>query len=388
MKIIYTSPVDQLLTYGDCTEMPIEWPNYLELGFTQEHVSELIRMVADENLHCPEFECIEMWSVIHAWRTLAQLKVIEVVDTLLELLSKRSNDSDEWFDEWLGEWLGEEFIDVVMLIGSPSISIIEKCLKNEGADAVAKDCVSESLLKLGQAYPEERDRCVKITTELLENCRNNDPTFNAFLIRNLLNFNAVESLEEIRLAYSLDLVNLFFCGDIEDVEIAFGIRTERETPAPKLKGDMLMLSKFMNLIEENRIDLFDEEEWSEDDDENQRLMLSKFMNLIEENKIDLFGEDEWDEDDENERLILSKLMNLFEENEIDLLGEKEWEEWEEWEEKEWEEDEWYEEEDEDFGLYDPPKVNIPVQKKEKIGRNAPCPCGSGKKYKKCCLKKS
>lgn len=26
-------------------------------------------------------------------------------------------------------------------------------------------------------------------------------------------------------------------------------------------------------------------------------------------------------------------------------------------------------------------------RKEKIGRNAPCPCGSGKKYKKCCLTK-
>lgn len=24
--------------------------------------------------------------------------------------------------------------------------------------------------------------------------------------------------------------------------------------------------------------------------------------------------------------------------------------------------------------------------KPKIGRNEPCPCGSGKKYKKCCLK--
>jgi len=23
----------------------------------------------------------------------------------------------------------------------------------------------------------------------------------------------------------------------------------------------------------------------------------------------------------------------------------------------------------------------------KIGRNEPCPCGSGKKYKKCCIKK-
>ena len=26
----------------------------------------------------------------------------------------------------------------------------------------------------------------------------------------------------------------------------------------------------------------------------------------------------------------------------------------------------------------------PVQREEKVGRNALCPCGSGKKYKKCC----
>lgn len=26
----------------------------------------------------------------------------------------------------------------------------------------------------------------------------------------------------------------------------------------------------------------------------------------------------------------------------------------------------------------------PVKKKQKVGRNDPCPCGSGKKYKKCC----
>jgi uncharacterized protein YecA (UPF0149 family) len=29
-----------------------------------------------------------------------------------------------------------------------------------------------------------------------------------------------------------------------------------------------------------------------------------------------------------------------------------------------------------------------IAKKKKIGRNAPCPCGSGKKYKKCCLDKN
>lgn len=26
----------------------------------------------------------------------------------------------------------------------------------------------------------------------------------------------------------------------------------------------------------------------------------------------------------------------------------------------------------------------PVKTQEKVGRNDPCPCGSGKKYKKCC----
>ena len=34
----------------------------------------------------------------------------------------------------------------------------------------------------------------------------------------------------------------------------------------------------------------------------------------------------------------------------------------------------------------PPRVGKrqPVRVDKKVGRNAPCPCGSGKKYKKCC----
>jgi len=37
-----------------------------------------------------------------------------------------------------------------------------------------------------------------------------------------------------------------------------------------------------------------------------------------------------------------------------------------------------------------PKLNSPVtvQNEQRIGRNAPCPCGSGKKFKKCCMNKS
>jgi preprotein translocase subunit SecA len=32
-----------------------------------------------------------------------------------------------------------------------------------------------------------------------------------------------------------------------------------------------------------------------------------------------------------------------------------------------------------------PEHSSSIPKKRKVGRNEPCPCGSGKKYKKCCL---
>ncbi len=30
-------------------------------------------------------------------------------------------------------------------------------------------------------------------------------------------------------------------------------------------------------------------------------------------------------------------------------------------------------------------ITEPIVKEKKVGRNEPCPCGSGKKYKKCCI---
>ena len=43
-------------------------------------------------------------------------------------------------------------------------------------------------------------------------------------------------------------------------------------------------------------------------------------------------------------------------------------------------------EEEQKRLYKEQKESTTVRKEKKIGRNDPCPCGSGKKYKKCCGK--
>jgi uncharacterized protein YecA (UPF0149 family) len=51
-------------------------------------------------------------------------------------------------------------------------------------------------------------------------------------------------------------------------------------------------------------------------------------------------------------------------------------------------DEIYEEFEDDIeDDLDFPDTNKPIIKEKKVGRNEPCPCGSGKKYKKCCLNK-
>jgi hypothetical protein len=41
---------------------------------------------------------------------------------------------------------------------------------------------------------------------------------------------------------------------------------------------------------------------------------------------------------------------------------------------------------EGWACFEPPKPSSADKKSKKIGRNDPCPCGSGKKYKKCCGK--
>jgi hypothetical protein len=49
---------------------------------------------------------------------------------------------------------------------------------------------------------------------------------------------------------------------------------------------------------------------------------------------------------------------------------------------------WISQEDDDWELdeEDPDEIELDEPKMPTVGRNQPCPCGSGKKYKRCCLR--
>ena len=69
----YPPPVSDLLTFGDCSRIGA-WPDYLALGLGPQHVPDLIRMALDEELHLADPDSLDVWSPVHAWRALGQLR--------------------------------------------------------------------------------------------------------------------------------------------------------------------------------------------------------------------------------------------------------------------------------------------------------------------------
>ena len=272
MTTDYAPPVDRLLTYGDCRDLR-KWPDYLELGLTQEHVPELIRMAIDDDLNWADSDSLEVWAPIHAWRALGQLREEKAIEPLMDLFHELE-DSD---------WVGEELPVVYGMIGPKAIPQLATYLSDASYDVWARIAAAYSLERVGTMNPEARDECVSVFTEQLERFDENEPELNGFLISYLVDLNAVESIASIGAAFEKDCVDFMIMGDLEDVEIALGLREERSDPPT-------------------------------------------YPSLAE------------------------KLS--------------------------------------------PPPVAVPnryvstyVRGESKVGRNDPCPCGSGKKYKKCCLQK-
>lgn len=269
MNTTYTSPVNSLLTYGDCRESQ-EWPNYLELGFTRDHIPELIRMAKDEELNWAESDGLEVWAPVHAWRTLGQLRAEEAIEPLMSLFHELEES----------DWVSEELPIVYGMIGVKAIPALTRYLANPSHGIYPRLGAAHGLERIAITIPTAREECVSILTQQLDRFTEQTPNFNALLIAHMIQLKAVESISSIREAYQEECVDYAVCGDIEDVEIELGLRSHRSTPA-------------------------------------------NYPTLADQ--------------------LFPDLKAVFSRQE--------------------------------------------TKKKNKVGRNEPCPCGSGKKYKKCCLNK-
>jgi hypothetical protein len=275
--------VKQLLSLGEPQRHVVL--DYAGLGLSLNDVAALIRMATDYQLHNGPQDSPIVWAPVHAWRALAQLRAEEAIAPLVELFRRADEDIDDWINADLPEALAR--------FGAPVLAPVTDFLANPGHGEWARVAAADTIGCVGKTNPELRADCVARLTVQLEKFDEQSETINAFLISPLWDLRAVEAMPVIERAFASGCVDESVQGDVEDVQIEFGLKTKREHP-PKPNS-------LTRLGEEFRAG-----------------MAAKQL----EQELDPFDSSETN--------------------------------------------------------------NVPYIALAKVGRNEPCPCGSGKKYKKCC----
>ncbi|MBI5443780.1 MAG: PBS lyase [Deltaproteobacteria bacterium] len=242
MTTTYAAPVDQLLALGEAKRQDIEhWRDYRSLGFDVQHVPELIRMATDPELHGAEGDSPEVWAPLHAWRALGQLRAVEALRPLLNLMAEMEHD----------DWLLEEVPDVGGLVGPQAIPVLSEFLGQSEPDRYARVAAGHGLERIGTLWPEARDACVAALMTQLEHFSEDDPTLNGFLIGYLVDLEAKEALPTIGRAFAADCVDISIGGDLEDVEIELGVRAHRDTP-PKMPPWMKSMHRAVSRVTQQK----------------------------------------------------------------------------------------------------------------------------------------
>jgi hypothetical protein len=221
----YSPPVSELLTFGDCSWIR-GWPDYLALGLGPQHIPDLIRMALDEELHLADPNGLGVWSPVHAWRALGQLRAETAVEPLTGLLAR----IDEYGDDWVGEDLPRAFA----AIGPAAAPVLSEYLADPSHGRWACAAAAESLKQIGKQHPETRGECVVVLAERLAQSAELDPVLNGLIISDLIDLEAVEAVVVMERAFAADRVDLSITGDWQDVQIALGLLEERQTPRPDL----------------------------------------------------------------------------------------------------------------------------------------------------------
>ena len=235
----YPYPVSKLLTLGEPDAATADkWPNYLELGLTDEHIPDLILLATDQGLSWAESETAGIWGPVHAWRALGQLKAAAAAEPLLSLFDDL--DEDEYFDEWTVEELPE----VYAMLGPATIPALSAYLADPAHGVYPRDAAASSLAAITKTHPEARVECIAHITAALEGFNENDPTLNAYLISSLLHLDAKESLPVIERAFEANRVDDFVVN-WADVQRALSLtgyrddlaRESESSPPPRVIED-------------------------------------------------------------------------------------------------------------------------------------------------------
>ena len=277
---------------------------------------------------------------IHAWRCLAQLHALEAVPVMLDMLDPLAAALDDW--------ALDEFPHVFVYLGPVTLTPLCDYLADSSHDKNAHVAVSHGLRHLAKKYPKVRDEVVKAFTDALSRFAESDEALNGSLIANLMDLRdagaiiSAESAEVIERAFAADRVDTMCCGNWNTVRRELGVEglglvpekltsqrpTARFSPALDAMGQQLR-----QIVQSQRLGY------------EQALIVADKQAAV------------------NRALTNLAIANRATANRDTTAPTL------------------------PATTYTPNHtVTAPARSNTKIGRNDPCSCGSGKKYKKCCAK--
>jgi len=254
------------LTKDDLMRTERFTPDYKEIGFNEDDIANLIEIGLDTDLKFTNSEDEkELFFPCHAIQVLGQLGVLEPFDEFLKRL-------DDFIDD---DYYRSAVLYYLRKVGQKKIKELIAYFLNPDNNIYNRMLILEALESFIEENGLLNQELEDAFTEYLRRDSEFDDGLNAMAIFALINISGAKHIDLIREVFETKPVDIFYAGDLEDIEMRVGLREKRSNP--------------------------------------------------------------------REKNIFQKLMEM--------------------------------------------DNNVPIISEPKIGRNDPCPCGSGKKYKKCCLNK-
>lgn len=273
---------------------------------------------------------------IHALALLAQLEAKEKLPFIFKHLSETEGMLDLWFEDHLYETVWH----FIYQLSQDDLPELLKYQKDRNISPAVKIIIQQAVAQVPRHQPERQQEVLQWFKEILEFCLENiaEPLLSDYeivsnVVCELYNLPSKELLQLVKQCYDLDLVDQMFCGDFDYAKKS--ILNESK------KGRELEVYEHISDLYNDIVTTWHGYTNPKTEDELQVEILEK----EKEKKLKKLKE-------LNAKLVSQK--KLLEEK-IEIVF---------------------------------PDIDEATKKvMPKVGRNEPCPCGSGKKYKKCCINK-
>ena len=191
-------------------------PDYAGLGITSADIPQLIKLATDEELLKINSSNPKSWVPVHAWIALGQLNAKEAIKPLINLFHR--SDRNDLIDE--------EMPAVFVLFGPTALPLLKKYLADDSYGVSPRITAASCIKEIGCHHENEKEHCVQILTEQLEQYQENAPELNGFLVWYLIDLKARASIEVIQEAYRRDCVDQSIVGDLGTVEYELDLKNE------------------------------------------------------------------------------------------------------------------------------------------------------------------